>query len=106
VPLPRARPGLSYPVDDLWQTARASKQPTIRQVARNRAAAIHAAETGASAARTAHVLSGGSSIYSSSPLQRHMRDAEAITHHFTVAPHVWEDAGRVFLGRKPTVPLF
>jgi indole-3-acetate monooxygenase len=56
--------------------------------------------------RTAHVLAGGSSIYSSSSLQRHMRDAEAITHHFTVAPHVWEDAGRVFLGRQPTAPLF
>jgi indole-3-acetate monooxygenase len=101
-----ARAGLFDSVDDLWRTACAGKQPTIRQVARNRAAAIHAAETGASAARTAHVLSGGSSIYSSSPLQRHMRDAEAITHHFTVAPHVWEDAGRVFLGRKPTAPLF
>jgi len=35
-----------------------------------------------------------------------MRDAEAITHHFTVAPYVWEDAGRVFLGRQPSAPIF
>jgi len=104
--LAAARAGLYESVEDLWQTARAGKQPTPRQIARNRAAAIHAAETGASVTRTAHVLAGGSSIYSSSSLQRHMRDAEAITHHFTVAPHVWEDAGRVFLGRQPTAPLF
>ena len=104
--LAAARAGLFVSVDSLWQTARAGKQPDIRQVARNRIAALHAAETGASVARTAHVLSGGSSIYTSSSMQRHMRDAEALTHHFTVAPHVWEDAGRVFLGRKPTAPLF
>jgi hypothetical protein len=35
-----------------------------------------------------------------------MRDAEAIAHHFTVAPYVWEDAGRVFMGRQPTAPMF
>jgi hypothetical protein len=52
------------------------------------------------------VLAGGSAIYAASSLQRHTRDAEAITHHFTVAPYVWEDAGRVFLGRAPTAPMF
>jgi hypothetical protein len=56
--------------------------------------------------RTVNALGGGSSIYSTSSLQRHARDAEAVTHHFTVAPHTWEEAGRVFMGREPTVPLF
>jgi alkylation response protein AidB-like acyl-CoA dehydrogenase len=51
------------------------------------------------------VLAGGSSIYRASSLQRHMRDAEAITHHFTVSPHVWEDAGRVLLGSPPAAPM-
>jgi alkylation response protein AidB-like acyl-CoA dehydrogenase len=41
-----------------------------------------------------------------SSLQRHMRDAEAVTHHFTVAPHTWEDAGRVLLGRKLASAVF
>jgi alkylation response protein AidB-like acyl-CoA dehydrogenase len=57
-------------------------------------------------ARTANTLAGGSSIYSSSSLQRHARDAEAVTHHFTVAQHTWEEAGRVLLGRQPTIPVF
>jgi hypothetical protein len=39
-------------------------------------------------------------------MQRFMRDAEALTHHFTVSPHNWEDAGRVLLGREPTAPVF
>jgi len=29
-----------------------------------------------------------------------------ITHHFTVAPHTWEDAGRVLLGRTPVAAVF
>jgi indole-3-acetate monooxygenase len=104
--LAAARAGLHESVEDLWQTARAGQQPNPKQLARIRIAALHAAETAASVTKTAHVLAGGSSIYASSSHQRHMRDAEAILHHFTIAPHVWEDAGRVLLGRKPTAPLF
>jgi hypothetical protein len=56
--------------------------------------------------RTANTLAGGNSIYASSALQRHARDAEAVTHHFAVAPHTWEEAGRVFLGREPIIAAF
>jgi alkylation response protein AidB-like acyl-CoA dehydrogenase len=101
-----ARAGLFDSIDDLWQTLRDGKPLTPRQIALNRAAANHAAETGASVARTAGVLAGGSAIYASASHQRHTRDAEAVLHHFTLAPHVWEDAGRVLLGRKPMAPLF
>ena len=101
-----ARSFLYDSVEDLWRTLNAGREPTPRQVALYRIAAANAAETGASVARSAHVHAGGSSIYATSSLQRHMRDAEAITHHFTVAPHVWEDAGGVLLGRQPSAPLF
>jgi indole-3-acetate monooxygenase len=56
--------------------------------------------------RTAGALGGGSTLYSTASLQRHARDAEAVTHHFTVAPHTWESAGRVLLGRDPGTPVF
>jgi hypothetical protein len=45
-------------------------------------------------------------VYNTSSLQRHARDADVITHHFTQSPHVWEDAGRTLLGQEPLAPLF
>jgi alkylation response protein AidB-like acyl-CoA dehydrogenase len=101
-----ARSFLFDAVEDIWGTVRAGEAPNLRQIARGRIAATHAAETAARVARTANTLAGGSAIYNASPMQRHARDAEAITHHFTVAPHSWEEAGRVFLGRQPTTPVF
>lgn len=101
-----ARAFLYETVDGMWQAVCAGRQPTPRDIACGRAAAIQAVETAATVARTAGTLAGGSSIYASASLQRHVRDADAVTHHFTVAPHTWEEAGRVFLGRKPTVPIF
>lgn len=104
--LQAARSFLYGAVDDVWQTMAGGDPFTMRQEALLRAAALHAVETAARVTATVNTLGGSSSIYSSSSLQRHMRDAEAVTHHFTVAPHVWEDAGRVLLGRSPTMPIF
>lgn len=101
-----ARAFLYNTVDDMWQSVCAGNAPTRRQLAMGRAAATHAVETAATVARSANTLSGGSSIYTTSSLQRHARDAEAVTHHFTVAPHTWEEAGRVLLGRDTVAPVF
>jgi alkylation response protein AidB-like acyl-CoA dehydrogenase len=90
----------------MWNTVVAGKPVTSRQLALARIACIQAVEAGASVARTANTLAGGSSIYLKSALQRHARDADAVTHHFTVAPHTWEEAGRVLLGRQPNTPVF
>ena len=101
-----ARSFLYDTVDDIWQTVSAGREPTRRQIALGRIACIQTAETGATVARTSSTLAGGASIYLTSSLQRHARDAEAITHHFTVAPHTWEEGGRVLFGRAPTIPVF
>ncbi|MET0619262.1 MAG: acyl-CoA dehydrogenase family protein, partial [Thermoanaerobaculia bacterium] len=101
-----ARAFLFEAVEEIWETLRAGKTPTMRQIATGRIAASHAADTAAQVARTASTLTGGSAIYTTSPMQRHARDAEGVLHHFTVAPHVWEEAGRVLLRREPTVPVF
>jgi alkylation response protein AidB-like acyl-CoA dehydrogenase len=101
-----ARAFLFETVEEMWQIVRSGGAPTPRQIAQGRMAATHAAETAARAARTASALAGGSAIYDASPMQRHARDSEAITHHFTVAPHSWEEAGRVLLGRQPSTPVF
>jgi alkylation response protein AidB-like acyl-CoA dehydrogenase len=101
-----ARAYLYSAVDDLWQTVSAGRVPSPRQIAAGRMAATHAAEVGSLVAQAANRMAGGSSIYAASSLQRRARDAEAITHHFTVAPHMWEEAGRVLLGRQPIAPVF
>jgi alkylation response protein AidB-like acyl-CoA dehydrogenase len=93
-------------LEEMWDTVTAGRAPSARQVAIARAAAIHAIGVANTVAGTVNTLAGGSSIYTKSSLQRHARDAEAVTHHFTVAPHVWEEAGRVLLGRTPIVPAF
>jgi alkylation response protein AidB-like acyl-CoA dehydrogenase len=101
-----ARAFLYETVDDMWQAVSAGRQPSMRQLALVRIAGNQVVETAASVAKTANTLAGGSSIYTRSPLQRHARDADAVTHHFTVAPHAWEEAGRVLLGRQPSIAVF
>lgn len=101
-----ARAFLFDTAEDVWRTVCDGRAPDRRQLAMVRLAATQAAETGATITRTAGALAGGSAIYTRSSLQRHARDAEAVTHHFTVAPYTWEDAGRVLLGREPMVGVF
>ena len=101
-----ARAFLYEIVEELWQTVREGRSPSKRQLALARAAMTNATDTAAAVTRMASILGGGEAIYATSSLQRHARDAEAITHHFTVAPHTWEQAGRVLLGRDPVVFVF
>jgi alkylation response protein AidB-like acyl-CoA dehydrogenase len=104
--LSSARLLLRESVASIWRIVSTGEQPAPRQVAFTRMAALNAAEVGATITRTASLLGGGGAIYTSSSLQRHMRDAEALTHHFSVAQNVWEDVGRVLMGRKPNAPMF
>ena len=101
-----ARSYLYDTADDVWQTVLAGNEPTMRQRALVRIASCQATEVAARIARTASTLAGSSSVYNSSSLQRHARDADIITHHFTQSPHVWEDAGRALVGLEPQAPLF
>ena len=106
VSLGAARALLYETVEEIWDTVRGGEAPTPRQIAMGRVAATNAAETGAAVTRTVSRLAGGTAIYDSSPLQRHARDADAVAHHFTMAPHTWEEAGRVLLGRETIAPVF
>jgi alkylation response protein AidB-like acyl-CoA dehydrogenase len=100
-----ARAYLYQIVEEMWQVVSTGGQPSPRQLALARAAATQAVEVAAVVTRTANTLAGGVSLFNNSALQRHTRDAEAITHHFTVAPFTWEQAGRLLLGREPGVPV-
>ena len=101
-----ARAFLYETVGDIWQTVSNGGEVSPRQEALCRIACNLASETGARVARLAGTLAGASAVYNTSSFQRHVRDAEVITHHMTQSHHAWEDAGRVLLGLEPLAPLF
>jgi alkylation response protein AidB-like acyl-CoA dehydrogenase len=101
-----ARAFLYDAIEAQWRAVRAGREPSPREIALGRLACCHAANTGAEVTRRAATLAGGGAIFTSSPFQRHVRDADAVAHHFTVAAGVWEDAGRVLMGRPAQAPMF
>jgi alkylation response protein AidB-like acyl-CoA dehydrogenase len=101
-----ARSFLYDTVDDVWQTVLTGARPAMRQRALCRIAATQATETASRVAHTASTLAGGTAVFNTSSLQRHARDADALTHHVSQSPQTWEDAGRVLMGHDPLFPLF
>ena len=73
--------------------------------ARIKLAVTHATDAAAQAAEIAYRQGGGTSNYESSMLQRCLRDVNAVTQHFMVAPSNYETVGRVLMGLEPGTPL-
>lgn len=86
-----------------WNEAEEGTQPDIRTRARLRLAATHATRTSARVVDRMYGAGGGTSIYSSSRLQRAFRDVHAATQHMVVAPATYELVGRVLLGLETDV---
>lgn len=85
-------------IDEAWAVAEEGRAPTIDERAKLRLAATHAAHTAADVARSAFTLGGGTSVRNSSPLGRHLCDANVVTQHLMVSPVTFETVGRVLLG--------
>lgn len=73
--------------------------------ARIKLAVTHAVDCAAQATEIAYRQGGGTSNYESSVLQRCLRDVNAVTQHFMVAPSNYETVGRVLMGLEPGTPL-
>jgi alkylation response protein AidB-like acyl-CoA dehydrogenase len=111
--LARARTGLDAAwalvaevAEALWTSARSGVPTSLDDRARARAAATWATQAAIAATEFAFTAGGASAIYDDSPLQRRLRDARAIAQHFLVRPGTFSDAGAVFAGHQPTVPIF
>jgi indole-3-acetate monooxygenase len=89
-----------------WETAAGGQELTMPGRARIRAAAAWASETAADVVRTAYRAGGGGSIYAGSPLQRRLRDIDALTQHFIVRQDTLTTAGAVLSGQDPDVMVF
>lgn len=89
-----------------WDIAQRGDEPTWTERARVRAAAVWVTARAAEAVSAAYRAGGGTALYSASPLQRRLRDVNAITQHFLVREDTLTTAGAVYAGQDVAVPVF
>ena len=92
-------------VRDLWDKA-ASHVPTAEDRAALYGAGLHAAAIGRASVLAMHSAAGTTALYVDCPLERSLRDLQAMDRHIVAQPLWLEDAGRVVLGHEPINPLF
>jgi indole-3-acetate monooxygenase len=86
-----------------WEIATAAGEFTPERRARIRSAATWATRAATQVVDMAYTAGGGTALYSSSPLQRRLRDVHAITQHFAVKPDTFTLAGAVLAGQDVDV---
>jgi indole-3-acetate monooxygenase len=89
-----------------WEAAVAATELTLPDRARIRAAAAWATERAADTVRAAFRAGGGDSIYAASPLQRRLRDIDALSQHFLVRRDTLTTAGAILAGQDVDVVVF
>jgi alkylation response protein AidB-like acyl-CoA dehydrogenase len=82
-----------------WQIATADEEFTPDRRARIRSTATWATRAAAEVVEVAYTFGGGTALYSSSPLQRQLRDIHAVTQHYLVKPDTFTLAGAVLAGQ-------
>jgi len=92
--------------EEAWTTAVAGHPFTMEQRARMRAAAVWATARSAAVVEAAYRAGGGTSLYADCPLQRRLRDIQAVTQHFVVRPDTLTTAGAILAGQEPDVMVF
>jgi alkylation response protein AidB-like acyl-CoA dehydrogenase len=93
-------------VSDAWAEVVAGRTISHHQHALVRLAGTHAATCAAQSVDLMYEAGGGSSVYTSSRLDRAFRDVHVATQHMAIATTVYEPVGRVLLGLDPGTPVF
>jgi alkylation response protein AidB-like acyl-CoA dehydrogenase len=102
----RAARNLVYTdAEDAWCTAENGVPFTLEQRARIRATATWAVGMATSVVDFAYSAGGGTSLYSTSPLQRRLRDIRALAQHFAIKPDTLTKAGAILAGQEVDVSL-
>lgn len=89
-----------------WDIAVEARQPSDTERARMRAGAAWVVERCADVVTAAYRAGGGGALYEDSPLQRRLRDVNAVTQHFLVRPDTASKAGALLLGEAIDLPVF
>jgi alkylation response protein AidB-like acyl-CoA dehydrogenase len=101
-----ARMALHAETDIAWAKAQASAPFTPEERAHARGTATWATRTAAAVVNIAYQAGGSSSLYTSTPLQRRLRDALALTQHFTMKADTFTKVGAVLAGQEVDLTLF
>lgn len=94
-----AQAALYAEADAAWTSALAGSPFTPEVRARIRATTTLVSQMAASIVDAAYTAGGGSSLYSSNPLQRRLRDIRALTQHFALKADTFTLAGAVLAGQ-------
>jgi alkylation response protein AidB-like acyl-CoA dehydrogenase len=90
-------------LDAAWEAATMDDDISIDLRRDLRLATTHAVSACVKVVDAMYTLAGGTSVYDSSALQRHLRDVHVTTQHIMVAPSTLETTGRLYLGLDANV---
>lgn len=85
-------------MESIWASAAAGLAPSVPQRAQARLAAVHATQSAAEAVELCYRTAGSTALYRSSPLQRQLRDINAVTQHYALNTTGYDLVGRVLFG--------
>lgn len=104
-----ARAFLLQAVRDAWARLNAGGEPTAPELTRLRLASVHAGEAAVRAVELMYQAAGISAAFSSSPLDRCLRDVHVAVQHISVSSQHYQEIGRALFGqghppgdRRPT----
>ena len=101
-----ARALLYESAESVWTAATSGSPLSLDDRAKIRAAAVWATNRATEIVTSAYRAGGGSSVYASSPLQRRLRDVNALSQHFLVRNDTLTTAGAIFAGQDISVMVF
>jgi len=100
-----ARAFLHEAVGEVWAAAVDDRPVTMHERAMCRLASVHAARAATKAVSLCFEAAGGTAVYATSGLQRHLRDVQTAGQHVVLAASGFETVGRVLLGLPPDTSL-
>ena len=90
----------------VWAHAAGGSTLSLKERALTRAAAIWATDRATEVVTRAYRAGGGSSVYATSPLQRRLRDINALMQHFLIRGGTLKTAGAILAGQDVSVSVF
>jgi len=100
-----ARAFLREATEEVWTGTGNGEPASLEQRALVRLAAVNAASAAVHAVDLCAEAAGSTALFTASPLQRHLRDVQAIRQHVVLAFPGFETVGRVLLGLEPDTQL-